>query len=970
MSASNDDTVLGDELTVSTTRPLQRLQTVGRYVVLERIGEGGMGIVYAAYDPELDRKVALKLLHASAPVRMREDHVRGNVMHKLFGDAPPQATPAPAVDQTRLLREAQAAARISDPHVVTVHDVGQHEGRVFIAMEYVQGITLAEWIAATTRGWREVLRVILDAGEGLAAAHDKGVVHRDFKPDNVMIGDDGRVRVMDFGLAHGQPAEPITEEIQPTNDALGRHLTRDGAVMGTPAYMAPEQFLARETDTRTDQFAFCVAAWEALYGARPFVGDSVASLAVAVTQGRREPIPASAAVPAHVRRALERGLATDPDARHPSMHAVLSELRRDPTRPRRWIAAGTTLAALGIAGWATWELDRRAVLERCDEEAAAVDGVWNEDARASIEAVMRDSGLPFAEATIERLHPWFDAYAQEWSSARAEACRTVAFSPAHEAELAAQSIDCLDERLGELQSIVTAMQQPGPHVIRRAVSVAAALPPLQACRDAAALARRPVLPTDAEERERVLALRRRLAESAALEASGQFEAALDRIRDVPDEASAHPRLRARARYRIGALHDRLGNYDAAAEELAAAALDSAALGEDDNAAEAAARLAVVVAERKADYPRGLVWGQWAEAFVRRSGADDTLLAASIHNHLGVIERGQGRPAEALAHYEQSLAIKERILGVDHPDVALALNNLGTARTDLGEFDAAATHYRHALALYEIALGPQHPDTAMPLVNLAEIEWRRGRLGDAREDLERAIAIQEGAFGTTHPTVALSVGNLGLLLAELGDHEGAIALHERSLAIIEPALGPEHPRIAAALGNLGDAQRNLGRYDAARQSHERSLAMREKLLGPDHPEVALALLALGKDRRVAGELEEAVQLVRRAMTIIEKALGSDHPDLGAVLTELGRTELELGRDTATATLERAIDLLDRHEAPERHRGHARLHFARALWPTDHARAIEAAKRARELLLAAGPTGADDLAQVDRFLAEHP
>ncbi|HEY0097284.1 MAG TPA: serine/threonine-protein kinase, partial [Archangium sp.] len=236
---------------------LGRGTPLDRYVVLDPLGEGGMGMVYAAYDSVLDRKVALKLLPPGD------------------ADAGPEATSGSG--RARLLREAQAMARLSHPNVVAVYDVHQHEAQVFMAMELVDGQTLLQWEREQPRGWRELLTAFLAAGRGLAAAHAAGLVHRDFKPTNVLVGKDGRVRVTDFGLArpHNAPAELGADTPAPDTGPVKGHsllelnLTQRGAVRGTPAYMAPEQFRGATADVRSDQFSFAVSLWEALHGERP-----------------------------------------------------------------------------------------------------------------------------------------------------------------------------------------------------------------------------------------------------------------------------------------------------------------------------------------------------------------------------------------------------------------------------------------------------------------------------------------------------------------------------------------------------------------------------------------------------------------------------------------------------------------------------------------------------------------------------
>jgi WD40 repeat protein/predicted Ser/Thr protein kinase len=294
-------------------------------VVLRRIGAGGMGVVYAAYDNELERRLAIKLVHRA---RARGDH------------------------QARVRREAQAMARLSHPNVVQVYEVGEHEQQVFVAMEFVTGPTLAEWSKAqppAPERWRAVLDKYIEVGRGLAAAHAARLVHRDFKPANAIVGDDGRVRVLDFGIARAfestgpvRGAEPAEEselddgEQEPSDiDPLSTPLTRTGALVGTPAYMSPEQFERGSVDARSDQFSFCVALYEAIYGERPFAGTTTPSLMFALISGDIRPAPARTEVPTWVRDVLVRGLASKPDARWPSMTELLDALARDPERARR-----------------------------------------------------------------------------------------------------------------------------------------------------------------------------------------------------------------------------------------------------------------------------------------------------------------------------------------------------------------------------------------------------------------------------------------------------------------------------------------------------------------------------------------------------------------------------------------------------------------------------------------------------------
>ena len=304
---------------------------VGRYVLLDAIGAGGMGTVYAAHDPSLDRKVALKLVRAD----------RGG----------PQL-------EKRLLREAKAMARLAHPDVITVFDAGMHGGQLFIAMELVDGGTLRQWVAQERRPWRVVLEMFLHAGRGLSQAHAGGIVHRDFKPDNVLVGRDGRVRVTDFGLARvvrdEAPDEDSALDGMPNADreatSQSAILTRTGMLVGTPAYMAPEQFGGAHPDVRSDIFSFSVSVYEALYGERPFSGKSMRDLLPEKRADRVRPPPPGSQVPTRLRRALLVGLRANPAERYASMDECLAALV-DATRPARspTLAGATGLVAVVIA---------------------------------------------------------------------------------------------------------------------------------------------------------------------------------------------------------------------------------------------------------------------------------------------------------------------------------------------------------------------------------------------------------------------------------------------------------------------------------------------------------------------------------------------------------------------------------------------------------------------------------------------
>jgi hypothetical protein len=344
-AASDEDTLpqssasIGSAATVAAdeaagrSSPLRRGDSISRYAILSELGRGGMGVVYRAFDPQLDREVALKLL--------------------IFGDESERG-------RVRLLREAKATAKVRHPNVVAVHDAGEIDGRMFVAMELVDGITVRAWLRQARRSWRDVLRIMIPAGEGLAAAHAAALVHRDFKPENVMVEGSGRVRVLDFGLAReSHDSGAITERGEPGGGARRSPLasvTQTGAITGTPAYMSPEQYRGEPADARTDQFSFCVALHEALYGQRPFRGATPEALMFNVLAGNIAP-PPPAAVPSGLQRLIRRGLSLDPAARYASMEELLELLRAEllrsePARGRRIGAIVAAAAVIAIGGLA------------------------------------------------------------------------------------------------------------------------------------------------------------------------------------------------------------------------------------------------------------------------------------------------------------------------------------------------------------------------------------------------------------------------------------------------------------------------------------------------------------------------------------------------------------------------------------------------------------------------------------------
>ena len=875
LAAVADD---GTEPTLADARPrpsrarglLEPGASLGRYVVLSRLGAGGMGVVYAAYDPELDRKVAIKLIRPELGERE--------------GAESAEATGA----RVRLLREAQALARLAHPNVVAVHDVGEHGGAVWLAMEFVAGQTLAAWLEAGPRTWREVLAVMLAAAHGLAAAHAKGLVHRDFKPDNLMIGDDGRVRVMDLGLARAHVDERDEDHHQaatspePIQGALAVQVTRAGAIMGTPAYMAPEQFAGADVDARADVFAFCVTLWEALHGQRPFAGSTFAELAGNVTQGRLREAPRGSRVPAWLRRVCLRGLAVAPERRLASMDAVITALRQAQVRVRVRAAALSVGVLTIVAGG--FEAARRhqhaSAVAACEAEGARIDAVWSPSVSATLRDGLLATEVPYAAQTVERVTPFIAAQAEAWRRAAVDACLDAKVEGRWTGEQLDRAQWCLDERRLELSALVDALTRADRLSIQEAVTAAASLAPISTCRDATQLA---LLPGPPDQRDEVREVRAALARASAATRTGQLELAATLGEEAQLAAASldWAPLIAEAELVVGVGEAAAGNYTAAQASLEDAYYTAAEAGAWGTSEVAAAELVRAVGVAQVRPAEGKAWSRHREVALAQLGEGEgsqSLRRAGFETSLGELLEVDGDPRQARVHLERGLALREAQLGPDHPDVAASLRSLAHVLDALGERSEALALHRRALAISERAFGPDHPEVAAALVGLANAAADLGDRDEARAGYARALQILEQGLGPEHPDLVAPLHNLAIEAFEDGDTELAIARSERVVRILEAALGRDHARLAPPLNVLATIHYVAGHPDRARGLFARSLAIHEANLGPDHPDLAVPSVGFGDFLRSIGEHDEAAQQYARAIAIYERAYGPDHPDL--------------------------------------------------------------------------------------------
>ncbi len=923
--ASASSAAHGGAQTVSSGPMSPRL---GRYVLLDPLGEGGMGIVYAAYDPELDRKVAIKLIRS----RIADSEAR-----------------------IRLLREAQAMAKLSHVNVVAVYDAGTIKEQVFVAMELVKGQTLGDWIAAEPRDWSQIVDVFLAAGRGLAAAHDAGLVHRDFKPDNVLMADDGAVKVTDFGLARViQRGLPMDDERRRgiavgEGGTLDLELTRAGAIMGTPAYMAPEQHRGETVDARSDQFAFCVALYQALYNTLPFPTTNLFELVDAVCEGNIKEPPKSAKVPAWLHRTVLRGLDPEPERRWPSIDALLSELGRDRQRTRRWYAFAGISAALGLSVALLAASDDQNL---CTGGRDELRGVWDPATKTAALQAIRNTGVSYADATASRVSELIDRRTDAWVESFTTTCLAH-----HRSELSDVLYDlelgCLYRRRDELAARVDVLREADAEVVEQAIMVIDDLPSLDICRDPLRLRAGVAPPEDPKIASTVEKLRRQLDRAQAEGAAGRGKRGLPLASAVVDRAQplGYAPLLAEALLVKGEMLTLTGDYSGAESTLADAWWRALASSHDEVANEAAIDLLDVVGNRRAEASQGLVWGRHAEALLERRGDDALALSGTYLNNLASVYSSNGQYKEALETADQALLGERTRLGKDHPKIAALLTLRGSILRHLGRYDESITSLRGAIEILRTSLGDDHPKVADALNNLGlALSDRRDLLG-AERALEESLTIRERALGRNHPEVASSAHNLGIALMGQGKYEEAESAFKRAVEIRENL--DHDPHLSDPIISLGNIYLLSGQSQEALSAYRRALAIDIEVFGEDHPNISYSRNNVGTALWFTGELEEAEHELRAALAQMEERLGPEHPILAAPL--LGLAEIALDRakpQEARELLKRALPLARDWSLSER----ARMHFAdaRARWllGQDRANARADAKRALADLEAGG------------------
>ncbi|MBX7084626.1 MAG: tetratricopeptide repeat protein, partial [Nannocystaceae bacterium] len=898
----------------------------GHFTLLEPLGHGGMGTVWAAYDEALGRRVALKL------VRPHE---------ALAGDSHGVAPDREAA--RRLLREAQAMAALSHPGVVVVHEVGTRGDEVYVAMELVDGGTLAQWLAAQPRPWPAIVRMFVAAGRGLAAAHAAGMVHRDFKPANVLVRSDGRPCVTDFGLVHGRHGEAETVPTRAPADALdwSQTLTQTGVVMGTPRYMAPEQLAARPTGPRTDQFSFCVALSEALAQHHPF-GDDVRTWLEGLRAGRVIEPRLPRQVPGRIVRALRRGLAFAPEQRFATMDALLAQLEAALTLRRRVATTVAGAAVVGLAALAGFTAARPGTRACAQQESFGQS--WRDPAR---QARVREATFAraHADASWPRIVAHLDAQLDAGAQLLGQLCARLDAPPDPTAAADERALQCLrmhDQQLDAVVELLATDEAIEP------LDVIYGLRPVHACTEVSALASVPLPPPQGDEAE-VRALLRRVAAARARAWGGAAEVAITQLQAILVEAErlGYAPLLAEVHRTLGTALE-VQDVDRALEHLRQAYALALRSGADVDVIAALINLAHELADRagRQDEAQWLV--DEADAWIERLGLREGPQTYVVRSTIARV-RGDMPTAIALGARAVELAEAQDA----GPAVRSTVHaNLGAMQAESYRLADAREHLQRAWEIADAAYGPSHSRTLRARTNLVGLAFREGRYDEAVAAGRAVLAAYADAGIVALPEIAVTHTMLGLVARMQGRYDEAREHDEQALAIRRRVFGPEHRLVAESLEKLaldavGDGSGSADERERAVELMRSAVALRERVHGRDHSATALATMELSKVLRGAGHLREAADAADAALAVLERAWPADEPRLYPPLLYGGMAALEVGeRATARTRLQRAAALADADSQTPLDR--AELALAQARATDDPAQALALAQQAQAAL----------------------
>jgi eukaryotic-like serine/threonine-protein kinase len=855
---------------------LSRGDRIGRYVILGAAGQGGMGAVFAAFDTLLERKVALKFL-----TRHRSDEAA----------------------LARVLAEAGTMARLSHPNVVTVHDVGLHDGLAFLSMELVDGTTLAKWRGEARRSHRDVARVMAAVARGLAAAHAAGIVHRDVKPQNVLVAGT-RVLVTDFGLS-------VRSDQLAEGESEGKG---DGKIVGTPAYMAPEQHRGDPVDARTDMFGFCATLYQMLHGQPPFTGTSIAALRAQVLAGQVAPPPAGSRVPARLHRLALQGMDPEPARRPADMNRVAEALLADPGASRRAfgavaVAALATVGAFWVGSYLTGNPERQ-----CRVGADAMDRtVWTAALRAGLRRRYQQADKLASWPVLERR---LDQYADSWRAMYTDACADTYGQRVQSDQVFDLRVQCLEAQRGSVQAFVGALGAATPPQL--VVAAGAVLPAVTDCESSGRLETRP-LPVDPAARAQLAGIEKSVAQALADENLGRYAkagvaaeqavAAARKLGYEPVLATALVRLAA-VEYRKGASPDKPEDSGVPrAARLLEEAYAAAENGRDDRQRLTAAREQVMTQVHLSQYDRAQFWVRLAEALQARLG-NPPAEAAQLAKNIGWVKYMRGDPKGAEASFGRALELGKKLKPADDRLVAASAGGLCIVKSNLTEKIAC---YRKAVGFATAAFGPEHPELGNYLNNMANaLEQKDESRAEACELRRRVLALKRGQQAPNHPDMIMAVVNLSTCLNDDGQVAEARRLLEQDAIALE--LGLQEQALAyEAYGHL--LKYRAGDLEGGLTYYRKTIAAYEKVFGVTHYDALRVRTNLSMMLADGGRPAEALREAEAAIAIVEQA-GVTNIQLAELYVQRGvLLEKDKKFDAAVAAYTKALELHKQLKSPE-------------------------------------------------------
>ncbi|NPD23347.1 serine/threonine-protein kinase [Corallococcus exiguus] len=965
---------------------------LGRYVVLDRLGAGGMGVVHAAYDPSLDRRIGLKLLRA------------------------PTSASGFQGGTERLLREAQAAARTRHPHVVAVHDVGTFGDVVFIAMELVDGGTVRQHLLAATRPWRDVVRLYVQAGRGLAAAHAAGVVHRDFKPDNVLVDKEGRARVTDFGLARLEstedvgtdaavpslgPGEAASPMVVPDEAAPPKGAPLATSVAGTPGYIAPEVLTGAPADARSDQYAFCVSLYEGLHGQKPSATEA-------------DGLANRSNVPRGVHALIVRGLSPEPGARHASMTVLLDALERAafPRTSAKMAAAGVGAGLLAVAAAVVFARGP----SPCADDPTRLQGIWDADRKAALLKAFHATGAPDAVAAYEATARTLDAYASGWNDSRRDACLATHEHGTQSTAVLDLRTHCLERRRRELTALTEVLFSADRVGVASAPEAAQALSPLSRCADVEALSQPVPPPERPEVAARVKAAYAKLDDARARLGADRWQDAVDRVAPIVKEAETlgYKPLLGEALLIEGEARAFL--RDESAEPALRRAMLASLSGRDDlRAAEALVYQVFVDGEVTQRPEQAKAHADEARALLERSGGNLELESQLLAYEGNSLEQ-QSRSSDALPLIQQALALQERLHGRDSPRLARALLTMASTQRSMGRAEEALATIQRARNVLEAAYGPDHPKVAITINNMGGTLMELRRYEEGREAFLETLRRYARIYGPDHQPQRYVAGlqsNLSAAAFRMGRYEESerrmlearaiykqlfpkgsifrirsgtnlsqILMNQSRVADAQVLLQEMEEEVAAARADgrsdpifaapsrcRAEAWMRLGQTERAVAEAKRSVAIVRELKGETELGESLRVLTVALTR--AKQLNEARDVARELLTLHHKLAGEEtRPpmEMEEMMAELSLARGEV--DEARKWGERSLDAWSQTAAPPLEMANIRFILARALRKAhlEPERARTLATAARDAVLPTAEPRLLKLSELDAFLRE--